>query len=48
MIDYDAEYKATVAEFERERRWLNLFFRGLMLLGLIGIAAVVAIDIAYG
>ena len=48
MTDYENEYKAAMAEFQQEERELELFFRGLILLGLVGIVAVVAIGIAYG
>lgn len=48
MTDYDAEYKAAIVEFRREEQQLNLFLRGLMLLGCISIVAVIAIGIAYG
>ena len=47
MIDYDAEYKAAMAEFRREERQLDMFFRGLILLGCMSIVAVIAIGIAY-
>lgn len=48
MTDYEAKYKAAMAEFRQEEQQLNLFLRGLFLLGCIGIAAVIAIGIAYG
>lgn len=48
MTDYDAEYKAAMAEFRREEQQLNLFLRGLFLLGWIGVVAVIAIGVAYG
>ena len=48
MTDYDSEYEAAMAEFKREEKQLDRFLRGLMLLGLIGIIAVIAIGIAHG
>ena len=48
MTDYEAEYKAAMAEFQREEQQLNMFLRGLLLLGWIGVIAVVVIGIAYG
>ena len=48
MTDCDSEYRTAMAEFKREEKQLDRFLRGLMLLGCIGIIAVIGIGIAHG
>ena len=46
--DFDKEYREAMTEFRQEQRQLDRFFRGLILLGWVGVIAVIAIGVAYG